>query len=136
MKRAWHVALLICLIAPQFLDAAEGHIELNNDADKISYHFGTQIATNLHLQGAVPDVDKIVAGIKYILENKSPFQTNDINNDINSFMGITFGQMFKSQGFTPNFDVLVQAIKDSVDGNATRFSPEEQQRLSQVFQSY
>lgn len=50
-------------------------------------------------------------------------------------IGTQIAGSLKRQGIDPNFDVLLQAIKDTYDNKAPRFSAEEQQLILQQFRA-
>lgn len=116
MTRACVAAFLAFILTAQFLYAADREVIFKTDVDKLSYQQGVQIAFNYIAQGADPDVDAIINCIKNVLEYETPSETNDDESDINTFLCTRFGQDFKDRGFTPNFEMLANGIKDYKDG--------------------
>lgn len=108
MKRTCVAAFLVCIFIAQFLYAADRQ---ETDIDKTSYNLGVQIGLNYVLQGVDPSVDMIIDCIKNGMENTSPSETDDDQNDIDTIVCNAFVRKIKDLNFTPNFDFMAQGIK-------------------------
>lgn len=69
----------------------------------------------------------------YAAEEPIKLQSN--KDKMSYVIGSKIGDSLKSQDIEPNFDVLIQAIKDAFEDQEPRFTAEEQQKIIQQFQT-
>ena len=69
----------------------------------------------------------------YAAEEPIKLQSN--KDKMSYVIGSKIGDSLKSQDIEPNFDVLIQAIKDAFEDQEPRFTAEEQQEIIQQFQT-
>jgi peptidyl-prolyl cis-trans isomerase B (cyclophilin B) len=62
--------------------------------------------------------------------------TNDFKTDVDkiSYMfGVQFGATLKAQGVNPNMDLLVRGLRDTLAGNPSPFTPQQQGEIAEAW---
>jgi peptidyl-prolyl cis-trans isomerase B (cyclophilin B) len=69
-------------------------------------------------------------------EAKNSVELKTIKDKISYIVGTQIGDNIRRQGLEPDYDILVQAIKDTVNNKPPRFSNKEMQQIFMEYQDY